>query len=319
MTERGEAWRRCCIEWTAAARLYHWLYDRGWCRDQRASIPVVSVGGLRMGGEGKTPMARLVAEHFLQGGVKAAIVSRGYRRQSRGVVVVSLGEGPLVDVKDCGDEPWMLAVSTRAMIVVGARRHDAVEQAAALGAQVAILDDGFQHRRLRRDLDIVLVDRSAPAWVLPWGSAREPPSALARASLVVDCGAPDLRVDREVGAMTRFDGWRGLDGRTVEPPRSAVLVSAIARAERFETTVVDQGTAALAHFAFRDHRWLNRADIARAEQKCSRLGAEGLVTTAKDAARWPSGGRLPVWVANIRLEIVRGHRRFDDALKAVGL
>lgn len=312
-------WRRQCIEWTACTRPYHWAYDRGWRPRHRTSIPVVSVGGLRMGGTGKTPMARSVVDYFLQNGIRVAVVSRGYRRQSRGVVVVSRGDGPVVDVRRCGDEPWMLASSTRAMVVVAEERRVAVEQAAMLGAEVAVLDDGFQHRRLARDLDIVLVDAAGPDWVMPFGAAREAPSALKRAQLVVGYGRrPSFaRAAEEIWADVRFKQWRRLDGRPALPPKTAVLVSAIARPQRFAATVAQQGVRIAAHLAFRDHRWLTLRDLARAERACRALGADGLITTEKDAVRWPTRGQISVWVAHVELEITAGRARFDAALEAV--
>ena len=186
--------RHRLIESTAIGpRCYHWLYDAGVLRSTAVSVPVISVGAVTMGGAGKTPFVELVVERLCRWGRRPAVVSRGYRRRSRGVVMVARGEGPEVDVATAGDEPFLLARRTSAIVVVGADRAAAAEAATRAGANAVVLDDGFQHRRLHRDLDIVLVDAAGSgAFVVPFGLAREPPSAIRRADVVVRCAVPGL-------------------------------------------------------------------------------------------------------------------------------
>ncbi|MCB9652768.1 MAG: tetraacyldisaccharide 4'-kinase [Deltaproteobacteria bacterium] len=167
----------------------------------RVSVPVISVGNLRVGGGGKTPFIRLLLKHLEDRGLRAAVVSRGYRRKRAGgvaPVIVARGEGPVVDVSTAGDEPYLIALTSRAFVAVDADRVAAAEALVGLGVDVILLDDGFQHWRIARDLDIVLLPASpmtdsaesshvrTPAdRLLPLGSLREPVRALDRADLIV--------------------------------------------------------------------------------------------------------------------------------------
>ena len=309
-------------------KLYHDAYDRGWLPTRALGVGVVSVGALTVGGAGKTPLTELVVRHLQAVGRTVAIVSRGYGRRSRGTTVVSAGQGPLVPVMTAGDEPWLLARRTSATVVVGGDRFAAAERAVALGADVVVLDDAFQHRRLRRDVDIVSVDGrpARPAFALPFGPGREPPSALARADLVVAVHGPQAGSDfaptlrsspeREVHVQVRAEAWTDLHGRPTSQPAQAWLLSAIARPHRFAATVEATGTRVVGHTRFRDHRWLSRRDVARVAGYAAQAGADRVVTTEKDAVRWPSRVPAPV-VLPIRLEIISGRSFFDEALRAL--
>ena len=311
---------RAWIEASAVLpRLYHYGYSAGWLRSWAAPVPVVSVGGLTMGGSGKTPFSELVAGRLSRLGLRVAIVSRGYRREGRKTLVVSRGDGPIVDVRRAGDEPWLLARRTTAIVVVGADRIGAARVAADQGADVVIVDDGFQHRRLRRDLDLVLVDGDPKAFplVMPFGLAREPLSALARADVVVAVHEHAVDFGAGVHAVVVPEPWRTVDNRPKPtPPDRAFLVSAIARPVRFERLVARLGVPVCGHLRFRDHRWLSARDVARARRAANRVGA-AIVTTEKDAVRWPEGEAEDIWVLPIRLAIRSGEALLDAALKRV--
>jgi len=158
-------------------------YRVGLLRSQRGALPVVSVGNLAAGGTGKTPVTLWLARALAAEGHRVAIVLRGYGGQERGVVVVSRGSGPEVAVDVAGDEAAMLAKSFDGVVIAAPRRVDGVAAAADLGCEVVILDDGFQHRALAREFDLVLVD-GRRGGVLPAGPLREPPGALRRADAV---------------------------------------------------------------------------------------------------------------------------------------
>ena len=168
------------------------LYRSGFLKTERVGAPVISVGNLTAGGTGKTPMVEWVARTLAGEGLRACVLTRGYGRADEGRrVVASDGARVLAEVWECGDEPRLLAerLVGAASVVCDRDRVAAARWARAeLGAEVFVLDDGFQHLRIARDLDIVTVDATAP-WggghMLPRGRLREPASGLARAGCVV--------------------------------------------------------------------------------------------------------------------------------------
>lgn len=166
-------------------------YSTGIAKSYRAAIPVLSVGNLTVGGTGKTPVVDHLVQRALMSGQRVAVVSRGYGGQRKsGTALVSDGRGTLHDDAYLyGDEPVLLARRNRdAMVIVARKRSEGVMLAEKLGAELVILDDGFQHLRLSRDLDIVLLDSRSPfgnGHLLPAGPLREPVASLARADLVI--------------------------------------------------------------------------------------------------------------------------------------
>lgn len=262
-------------------------------RARRAAIPVVSVGNLTVGGTGKTPMALWLARQLTRRGARVALVSRGYGGSARGVTVVSTGEGPQVGPEVAGDEAVMLARAFPGVVITSPRRLDGVNRAAELGCEVAVLDDGFQHRALSRDFDLVLYDGTRGP-LLPAGPLREGPRALRRADAVIltpaagvldlAVAAPVFRVRNELtGLMESVGGqWQErtcghLAGKRV------VAVSGIGHPERFYA-LIRQWDAEIADvFEYEDHHVYTRADwqeISRRGQDCDLV-----VTTEKDLVK----------------------------------
>jgi tetraacyldisaccharide 4'-kinase len=177
----------------AGQRLRALLYRTGVFSSYRAPRPVISVGNLTVGGTGKTPIVDAIVRHLLQRGERPAVISRGYGGQIRaGVAIVSRGDGhgPLLPAADCGDEPFLLARrNPQAVVVVAPRRRAGIEAAIRdCGATLIILDDGFQHLAVQRDLDILLLDARRPfgnGSLLPAGLLREPLTAYRRAQLCI--------------------------------------------------------------------------------------------------------------------------------------
>ena len=279
-------------------------------RARRLSRPVVSVGNLAVGGTGKTPLVAFIAGRLLAAGERPAILSRGYGRRlpDDGVTVVSDGARLLADLYRAGDEPLMLARRLpKVPVVVSADRYLAGRLAElALGATVHILDDGFQHFGLARDVDLVLVDPAdlEHPRTLPAGRLREPVSVLqdADALLVTDPSADLADLAARTGARRAF-GLVRQGGAAVEDaldgihqvPRGCrvVLVSGIARPERFEVEVRAAGYDVAAAVAFRDHHRYTPDDVARVSREVSAVGAALVLTTDKDLMRllplrpWP--------------------------------
>lgn len=273
----------------------------------RLQGPVISVGNLSVGGSGKTPVVAFLARLLVEAGLPVAILSRGYRGAYRGeCLIVSDGERVLAEAAEAGDEPVMLAHGIPAAIVAVGPKRDVVGRAveARFGRRVHILDDGFQHLRLHRDLDVLCVepgdleDRPLPA-----GRLREWPSARRRADLILVNGGP-AGTGPEFGVSRTALGFFELDGREQAAPRRPWLVSAIARPERFEADVRRSVPQLAGLTQFPDHHASDASEWAAVVARAQAAGADALVVTAKDAVRLPpERGTLPVLVFRIAVAI----------------
>ena len=303
-----------------AARRRRW-YERHPEARRRLSRPVVSVGALAAGGSGKTPVAALVAELLRDAGERPAVLSRGYRRRTRerAVIVVREPDGVRADVDAAGDEPRMLAERLDGVsVVVGRDRYLAGRLAETrLGATVHVLDDGFQHLGLARDLDLVLVradDLRQPTF--PAGRLREGPEAARRAdALIVE--APGTVAAAAVadgfGASTWFRQHRSLGGlhplagpgagaRTASPGR-VLAVAGIAAPDRFAEALAAAGYEVAAALAFADHHRFTPADVRRIAGLAAAHDAGLVVTTEKDAVRLAPLAPFDFAVAAVRLRV----------------
>jgi tetraacyldisaccharide 4'-kinase len=289
--------------WGAVVGWRNRRYDRNGAA-QRAPLPVISVGNLTAGGTGKTPFVAWLAQRLAASGAKPAILSRGYGgRAGRGPLVVSRGDGPLHGAALCGDEPLLLARALdAAIVVVGSDRLAGAREAARLGATVALLDDGFQHRRLARDLDVVLLDASNPFGnyrLLPAGLLREPVRGLARADvvLVTRCRRADEplavieRVVRHhnpsaplVRAGHRAVAFVDRRGASVAAPARAIAFCGIGNPGRFRIDLEALGVQLVGFEAHHDHHPWRGGELARLARRAGEHDA-ALITTEKDLAR----------------------------------
>jgi tetraacyldisaccharide 4'-kinase len=319
----------------ALIRLRRAAYEAGLLPIERAERPVISVGNLAVGGTGKTPFVIALAQRLAGRGLRAAILSRGYggtASSSGGARIVSRGEGSLMDAKEAGDEPVLLAQRTRAPVVIARRRIEAAEIAVReLGAEVLILDDGFQHLGLARELDIVLIDRDqarGSGHLLPRGRLREPPAALSRAHLVVLIGGSCSELEDAIGRTPVVEVEvaptvvRGLD-RSEERPaitlseKRVALLAAIARPHRFEAMVESLG-AEVVHRAFhRDHARFDREVLDRFRATARARGAEVLLTTEKDAVRIPHDSSQGMDALCIEHRILQGESILEAELDRI--
>jgi len=278
------------------------LFDRDLLRARRLNKPVVSVGNLSAGGTGKTPFVIMLGDLLRERSISFDVLSRGYRRRSRGVLVVN----PSGSAKEFGDEPLLIAQRLGAPVIVGESRYQAgLVAEKEFQSQVHLLDDGFQHRSLVRDYDIVLVaagdlqDR-----LLPSGSLREPLSSLQRADAIVVAPeiAPDSRLlqGRSIWLMRREILLRDI-------PRRPIVFCAIARPEPFFAQVRAAEVSPAAEISFRDHHAYKQDDVARLNALRRDNNAGGFVTTEKDVINL---GRLrselePLCVAQLQLSLDR--------------
>ena len=316
----------------AAIRTRGVAYDLGIRRTERVEgLAVVSVGGISTGGSGKTPMTIHFARKLLARGLATAVVSRGYGGSwERSGGVVSAGTGRVLAAwEEAGDEAFMIAARCpNALVVVGADRVAAARRARSLGARVAVLDSGFQHRRLARDLDVVVLsaDDLFDDRLIPQGHLREPFSAMSRADLVafeaavLDGGRSAMLprrslVFRLVPQEIVRHGGSSVAGLDVLRDQRAVLVAGIARPERFGRTAARLGVRPVASLWFPDHHRYTTADRRRIGETAVRLRADLVLTTEKDLPRLGPIPRVEVAALRVGVVIERGAELLDSVLE----
>jgi tetraacyldisaccharide 4'-kinase len=297
-----------------ARRRRHWE-----TRARRLPVPVLSIGNLELGGTGKTPLVAAVAAHLRDGGHRVAILSRGYRRQTRGVRIASRGRGAEASAAELGDEPHLLAEELPGVaVVVGEDRYAAglrALEALTPRPQVFLLDDGFSHLGLARDLELLAFPAARP-WgngrLLPFGSLREPVAAAHCADAVILTGVTGTVTGaaRPLAAALRPFGFAGpafaagLEAELRPAPSSprVVLATGIARPQRVAATARSLGLVVLEHLAFADHHRFPPRSVARIERAYASTGAAAVVVTAKDRAKIE--GRLAAPLAVLRVAAV---------------
>jgi tetraacyldisaccharide 4'-kinase len=287
------------------------MYERGWLKSKRLKGAVISVGNLTTGGTGKTPMVIWLAEKFLAEGKRVAILSRGYRGKNGTSDEIELMKSRL---------------QNRVAFGVGKDRFAAGSQIEAQKPiDIFILDDGFQHQRLTRDVNIVLIDASRPLrdeFLLPAGRLREPTSALRRADVVlftrIESQGAAKRAIQEFPQMPIFPSAVRLVGYSQvtetrgqaeanlnDVPQPVFVFSGIGNPQAFRADVECWGLKIVGHREFRDHHRYSASDIALLQALASSVGAQALLTTEKDVQNLgsmrPAG--LPIYFCRIAMEI----------------
>jgi tetraacyldisaccharide 4'-kinase len=290
------------------------LYDRGIVRTRNVQGPVVSVGNLSVGGSGKTPFVLVLGELLTARGVKFDILSRGYGRRTRGVARVDPGGLP----RDFGDEPLLLARRLGVPVIVGEDRYEAgLFAEKSFGPQLHLLDDGFQHRALARDFDIVLVTpEDGRDRLLPAGRLREQVTSLSRADAVVLTSGASPESFPLNGKLL----WRVRRGISVtNVPARPVVFCGIARPQNFLLQLRTAGVEPVAQALFRDHHGYSERDIQDLLKLRQQSEAEGFVTTEKDAINL--GGFLealqPLAVIPVKMELMDAANAVDTMLRMI--
>ena len=311
------------------------LYEWGLMRRRTPSLPTISVGNLTLGGTGKTTTTRQLAWELLRRGLRPGIVLRGHKRQSGdSVLLVSDGKQTLVDPAQSGDEAAMLAQTAPGCLVgVGKRRELVIERLREAGAQIALLDDGFQYFRMARAVDLVLLDATvdlAHEAVFPAGHLREPLAHLRRATHLMITHA-DLAPAAHVEEIERIARMRcpdaplmhsrhrpaalhplGHPGEAVPLDRLAgsevVAMSALGNPASFEGVLLELGARVAESVAFDDHHAYVPEDWRTLRQVVRTHEAELVVVTEKDAVKLPPppDGLPPVLALRVELEVTRG-------------
>jgi len=333
--------------------VWYWLgvvvrnlfFDIGILKIENVGVPVISIGNISTGGVGKTPFVEMLIGRLIAN-YRLSVVSRGYGRKSTGTVVVGDGHGSFASAESSGDEPIQLARKFPELIVVAdEKRVSGAFKAIELGAKLILLDDGFQHRYLHRDLNIVLMTVEEILngdFLLPAGNRREPISSLERADLIVISRCKDL-IEYEsvctlgrmkkyipagmstVGLQTKIKLFRqAWSSETVGIKKFAgkkvIAFSGIGNPKSFEDILTKADVAVAKHIVFADHHWYSEQDIDSVVQAEKEFGADFIVTTEKDAARLkePYGKFLKsefVYVAEIQQEVIAGDNVLNAAIQ----
>jgi tetraacyldisaccharide 4'-kinase len=335
------------------------LYDARILRDTTLGVQVIAIGNLTVGGTGKTPVVEKFARELKDQGRNVAILSRGYRskplplgrrlldkilfrEETTPPRVVSDGRSLLLDSETAGDEPFMLASNLRDVVVlvdkdrVKSGRY-AIEK---FGCDTLLLDDGFQYWKLRgRRMDIVLIDRQQPfgnEHLLPRGTLREPAAHLARASTIfITKSDGDTRLLRE--RIARCNPHAGIiecvhhplyledvftaerQGLSLLQGRKVASFSGIAQPESFEESLVNLGAELVYAKRFADHHRYTQQEILNAINRGKKRQAECIVTTQKDAVRFPKLDRrdLPIYFMRVEIRILSGATDFQDCVRQI--
>ena len=294
-------------------RLRNWFYDKGVLKIEHVEVPVISIGNMTAGGTGKTPFVEYLARYFSAKGILTAIISRGYRRSSEGTQIISDGRTVFGTSASSGDEPYQMARKLPGMIVI-------VDEDRVRGARCAIrryhpdlilLDDGFQHRRLHRDIDIVLIDATIDLpriSFLPAGMRREPLASLRRASLLaltrVDATLPTWsgslnKFSSAPVIGVRFDPVRNfLVGSTTTNRndglggRRCLAFCGIGNPMSFRRILEGMGLDVADFVSYSDHHRYSIEDFKYLKERFETTRAEIIITTEKDASRM-SSSELP--------------------------
>ena len=329
------------------------MYRWGWAKKERLDCYVISLGNVTVGGTGKTPTAQHLAREISDMGYRVAILNRGYRAKWRGEVgIVSDGCTLKMDAETAGDEAFMLAKHLpNVPVLIGAQRavtgRYAIEH---FGAEVAILDDGYQHWQLARDMDILLVDAVnvfGNGYLLPRGTLREPLSHIDRADVClmtkVDQAAPGAIA--HIWETFRSYNQDGLVLESIHQPRQFVrlsdwyediaaggvpvtemegkkvlAVSAIGNPASFEQTLADLGIEMVESMRYPDHHDYGERDMAEVLYRAETLGVEAIVITEKDAVKVPGDvvrakWRIPMYVISVEVTLQKGREEFFYELK----
>jgi len=336
-----------------------WLYRKRVMRERQLGCLVISIGNLTVGGTGKTPVVEKFARTLQDGGRRVAILSRGYKSRKPPLLkrlanrfgpekefvprIVADGESVLLNSRDAGDEPYMLARNLKNVIVLVDRDRVksglyAIEK---LGCDTLLLDDGLQYLRLKHRLDVVLIDRQAPfgnEYLLPRGTLREPPPNLRRASYIfITKSVPGESNARLVERIRRYNRTAEIIECTHAPRylqqvhtgeilpldflagRRVGALSAIAQPESFEEGLRKLGARVELSRQYTDHHRFTEREVTGFLRRCAHRDLEAVLTTEKDSVRLPKmrNPELPIYFLRVEIEILNGQDNWQQCVDRI--
>ncbi|TAK67904.1 MAG: tetraacyldisaccharide 4'-kinase [Bacteroidetes bacterium] len=313
------------------------LFDAGILKIEKVSVPVISVGNMVAGGTGKTPMVEYLVRHFMEHGKNVAVLSRGYKRASKGTVAIGAKEKNRGNAGMLGDELFQLARKfSQLTVIAGTKRvYSAKLAIERYGADVIVLDDGFQHRALARELDIVMMSSEQPLDkipMLPAGMRREPLSSLKRASVIAlsegtfgRTGLPSRPVIQwkvEPVQLRQVVGEKIIELSSLKD-KQCISFCGIANPHRFRGTLETLGLIVQDFIPFPDHHSFSEMDIRKIQQSVEEHQAEIIITTEKDAARLlskPESGTIlgsQLYYLAIELRVIQGEQEFHQIIDSI--
>ncbi len=314
------------LPFTFIYRIIIFFWDIYWRSKKPVAVParVISVGSITIGGAGKTSVAGYIAQNLLFRGKNAVVVARGYRRRESKPVILTADSYRSWEA--CGDEPAALIKSVPGLaIYIDSDKTAAAEKASRDGREIIIIDDGFQHRKLARDIDIVCLDGMNPfgnGFLMPSGRLREPKESLSRADIVIVIDGPSDVSGYEMNIPQGIPVFRGkkiivsavsLGGDRISLKESKVLAfCGLGNPESFRRSLLETGCDIVELLAFRDHHRYNPSDLKRLIGRYRENDAQHIVTTLKDAVKlekiWPQS--QPLYYLVIKIELDREEEFF---------
>ncbi len=338
-------------------RLRLYLYRNRIIREHQVGCMVVSIGNLTVGGTGKTPVVEKFARALQDGGRTVAILSRGYKSRQPPLFqrvqnrilnipnpprVVCDGRDVLLDSQEAGDEPYMLAQNLKDVIVLTDkdRVKSALFAIKKWGVDTLVLDDGFQHLRLRHRLDVVLIDRQAPfgnEFMLPRGTLREPPSSLRRARYIFITKSEEGGNEQLIERIRKYNRTAEIIECTHRPrhlqhittgerqpleflnDRYVGSVCAIAAPESFENALRDLGANLEITKRYADHHRFSASDLQAFLKRAVLRDLDALITTEKDAVRFPEllEMPIPIYFLRVEIDIISGEESWKECIERI--
>ncbi len=312
---------------TIIYRLAIWIWTLYWRFGNPISIPakIIAVGGLTVGGSGKTSVTIFLTGKLISRGMNAAVAARGYKREGNDDIIIT-GDSRIA-WEDCGDEPMVMARSVPGLkVYISSDKTSAATDAARAGHDPIIIDDGFQHRKLKRDIDIVCLDGSDPlggGMLLPSGRMREPLSALQRADIImiIDPAGelPGIRMKLPLNipvfiARKKSTGIKPIKGEMGELSGSECLAfCGLGNPASFKSSLEKAGYRPTEFIEFRDHHNYCMADVQRITKRFEATSADFLITTLKDAVKLEKiwNNHYPLYYLEIEIEVENEDELFE--------
>ena len=314
----------------------NFLYDKKIFSIKKLNVPVISVGNISVGGTGKTPIVEFIVDFLNSQNKKIAVISRGYKRKSNGEVIVCDGEKILCDVEISGDEAMQVAKKKNVVTIVSENKFEAAKTAVEkFSVDVIVVDDGFQHRKLNRDLDIVLIDVSQfGSNLLPSGRNREFLSSLKRSDIVVltrcDYNKCKSKVDAKlkianlivgtkfvVSKILKYDTSEEYDVSILKN-KSVVAFCGIGNPKSFLKILDDLNCVVKEHIIFSDHHKYTESDMTKILNLKNRNKVDYIITTEKDAIKFYANSEfvenLNLYVTKLEIDFINGKKELETKI-----